>query len=587
MTFKAMSQDVARHGRKFQAAAWCGASIAIAIGIFGVVAWHSHSQWLWDAFPGMFYMKYNTALGFIASGAGLIAAIRGERRYTNAASAVVLAIGGVTLVEYLTETNIGLDELFLKDYWYPDNPLRGRMAPGVALALTCMGAALLLLAAEGRRSASHVMAMEGLAFIVLAAGATALAGYLTQSELAYSWGSAARVAKETSIGLTALGVGLVALIWQYQVFRVARVPLWLPALLCFIVLAIDFATPLGLAAGIAYVPIIFCSLWFTQPYMAFVFAAVTTALTVFGYLISSPGEYATWIPLANRAMSIMAMWFVATLVYLRRRAEHATERYMSELERSNQELDDFAYIASHDLKEPLRGLFNHASFLLEDYRDKLDDDGVRRLTRLGQLSQRMEQLINDLMYFSRLGRADLARQETDFNAVIADIQQMMETLLAERQARIVVPHPLPTIICDKTRVSEVFRNLITNAVKYNDKPEPSVEVGFHETITTPDGPEKNVFYVRDNGIGIERDFHQDIFRIFKRLHAPAAGEQAGSGVGLTFVKKIIERHGGRIWLESEPGQGTTFYFHLNSERKAPARGTHEPATVPVAVYSAG
>jgi light-regulated signal transduction histidine kinase (bacteriophytochrome) len=272
---------------------------------------------------------------------------------------------------------------------------------------------------------------------------------------------------------------------------------------------------------------------------------------------------------------------------MRRRTDLKLQRYMDQLERSNQELDDFAYIASHDLKEPLRGLFNHSSFLLEDYQDKLDEDGARRLKRLSQLSQRMERLVNDLLYFSRLGRTELAIQETDPNAVIAEIRLMMEAVLTERHARIVVPRPLPRIVCDKPRVTEVFRNLITNAVKYNDKSERRVEVGFREAVNTKNGPEWNVFYVRDNGIGIEAEFHGEIFRIFKRLNNTPDGQETGTGVGLTFVKKIVERHGGRIWLESEPGKGTTFYFNLNSERQAPTRQSNERDIVQVPVHSHG
>jgi signal transduction histidine kinase len=294
-----------------------------------------------------------------------------------------------------------------------------------------------------------------------------------------------------------------------------------------------------------------------------------------------------WLLVVNLVgLAFIIVMSVASILVMRRLAEKESA-YVSELERSNQELDDFAYIASHDLKEPLRGLFNHASFLLEDYRDKIDEDGVRRLNRLGQLCQRMEQLINDLMYFSRLGRAELAMQQTDFNDVIVEIQQMMETLLGERHARIVVPHALPRIVCDRTRVTEVFRNLITNAVKYNDKSERLVEIGFLTSVNTKERNEKDVFYVRDNGVGIDPQFHQEIFRIFKRLQAPAAGHEAGSGVGLTFVKKIVERHGGRIWLESEHGQGTTFYFHLNGKRNEPARNAHEHAIEPIPVHSAG
>jgi signal transduction histidine kinase len=448
----------------------------------------------------------------------------------------------------LAGVNLGIDEFVLRDYWYPDNPLRGRMAPSESLAFACFGGALLLLAAEERRKFSHVITIEVLAFVVLALGATALAGYLTQAEFAYSWGSAARVTTGAAVGLIGLGIGLVALIWKFLSIRIARVPLWIPILLCFLVLLLDLSTPLDLVAGIAYIPIIFCSLWFTQPYMAFIFAGITTALTVLAHFASPPGGVSLWVSIANRGMSIGALWFVATLVYLRQRAAQALAVTAVELARSNQELDDFAYIASHDLKEPLRGLFNHAQFLMEDYRDKLDKDAVRRLARLGALCQRMEGLINDLMYFSRLGRAELAMQQTDLNAVIADNEQTMDVFIDERHARIDVPLPLPTIVCDRTRTTEVFRNLITNAVKYNDNIRPTVEIGFKETA----GVERNVFYVKDNGLGIEADFHQEIFRIFRRLHSATANE-AGTGVGLTFVKKIIERQGGRIWLESEVG----------------------------------
>jgi signal transduction histidine kinase len=293
-----------------------------------------------------------------------------------------------------------------------------------------------------------------------------------------------------------------------------------------------------------------------------------------------------WLLVVNIIGLVLIVMAALAILFIGRLAEKEIV-YVGELERSNQELDDFAYIASHDLKEPLRGLFNHATFLLEDYKDKIDEDGVRRLTRLGLLCQRMEHLINDLMYFSRIGRADLAVLETDPNAVIAEIRQMMETVLNERHARIVVPGVLPRIVCDKTRVTEVFRNLITNAVKYNDKAERVVEIGFLESADSDQGAERNVFYVKDNGIGIDPEYHQEIFRIFKRLQNAADGPDNGTGVGLTFVKKIVERHGGRIWLESEPGKGTVFYFSLNRRRNEPARKSHERRIDPIPIHSAG
>jgi PAS domain S-box-containing protein len=257
--------------------------------------------------------------------------------------------------------------------------------------------------------------------------------------------------------------------------------------------------------------------------------------------------------------------FIGSLndVTARKEAEEGLRAYTQALERSNKELDDFAYIASHDLKEPLRGIHNHSRFLLEDNQDKLDEESTKKLNRLVYLSQRMERLVNDLLYFSRLGRQELAIGPTDMNAVIHDIENTLDIFLAERQARIVIPKSLPTVTCDKPRVTELFRNLITNAIKYNDKPEKMVEVGWLAQHASGQGVTyKNVFYVKDDGNGIAPEFHEEIFRIFKRLQGAKDGIEEGTGVGLTFVKKIVERHGGKIWLESRPGQGTIFYFTL-------------------------
>lgn len=250
-----------------------------------------------------------------------------------------------------------------------------------------------------------------------------------------------------------------------------------------------------------------------------------------------------------------------------KRASESLLRYTKDLERSNKELDDFAYIASHDLKEPLRGIHNHARFLLEDNADKLEQESVTRLGRLIYLSQRMERLVNDLLYFSRLGRQELAIQTTDVNDVIHDIESTLDQLLKECHVQISLPRPLPTIICDRIRVTELFRNLITNAIKYNDSQKKILEIGFLDSYPSPDGHKKrNVFYVKDNGRGIAPQFYNDIFRIFKRLQKAESGQEEGTGVGLTFVKKIIERHGGQIWLESEIDNGTVFYFTLEGEQ---------------------
>jgi light-regulated signal transduction histidine kinase (bacteriophytochrome) len=242
----------------------------------------------------------------------------------------------------------------------------------------------------------------------------------------------------------------------------------------------------------------------------------------------------------------------------------------AQLERSNSELDAFAYIASHDLKEPLRGIHNYSSFLIEDYADAIDEEGVSKLQTLMRLTQRMEDLIDSLLHFSRVGRVELSMHETNLNELVKNVIDVLNISLKDTQLDIRIPRALPTILCDRVQVSEVFSNLIGNAIKYNDKVDQWVEIGFLDSAQKKETGQDScqsqspiVFYVRDNGIGIKEKHLDAIFRIFKRLH-PSHRYRGGTGAGLTIAKKIVERHGGRIWVESTYGEGSTFYFTLHN-----------------------
>lgn len=241
-----------------------------------------------------------------------------------------------------------------------------------------------------------------------------------------------------------------------------------------------------------------------------------------------------------------------------RRAEQLV-RLNAELDERNRQLDSFAYVASHDLKEPLRGINNFSNFLLEDCAEQLDEQGLAYIRTMLRLTGRMESLLDSLLYYSRLSRADLHERELDMNAAVADAMEMLVARIQESGVKIKVKGPLPTVKGDADRLSEVFSNLISNAIKYNDKPQAEIEIGF--SGGEDGGPP--VFYVRDNGIGIAPEHHKLAFQIFKRLHGR---EEYGGGVGagLTIVRRIIERHGGSIWVDSELGRGTTFSFTLTS-----------------------
>ncbi|GHG28674.1 histidine kinase [Deinococcus indicus] len=246
------------------------------------------------------------------------------------------------------------------------------------------------------------------------------------------------------------------------------------------------------------------------------------------------------------------------------------ERSNADLERSNADLDAFAYIASHDLKEPLRGLHNYSVFLLEAYEHQLDEDGAAKLRTLVRLTQRMDALIDSLLLYSRVGRMDLSFRATDLNELMREVLDVLSPRLEQLRVNVQVAPDLPTLTVDRVRTGEIFSNLITNAMKYNDKPQPAVQIGTLRPEERADLPvpagvpdHATILFVSDNGIGIREKHFENIFRIFKRLHARDQFG-GGTGAGLTIVRKIVERHGGQIWVNSEYGQGSVFYFTLET-----------------------
>lgn len=255
-----------------------------------------------------------------------------------------------------------------------------------------------------------------------------------------------------------------------------------------------------------------------------------------------------------------ALWRAASEVVLRRAARLA--QLNEELVRSNLELDAFAYVASHDLKEPLRGIANYATFVLEDT-DGLDDRARDRLESIRRLSQRMDQLLDALLHFSQVGRDTLDVAPLGLDDVVDEAVALLRDRLRAAGATVVRPAPLPLVNGDAIRLHEVFVNLLSNAVKYR-RPDtrPVVEI-FARPGSKPSDPESTTveICVKDNGIGIPEERLEDIFKIFRRLHRrDAAG--GGAGVGLTIARKIVERHGGHLWAESDGEQGSTFRMTL-------------------------
>jgi light-regulated signal transduction histidine kinase (bacteriophytochrome) len=225
-----------------------------------------------------------------------------------------------------------------------------------------------------------------------------------------------------------------------------------------------------------------------------------------------------------------------------------------EIENRNKELDDFTYVVSHDLKEPLISVEGYSKILLNDYKDKIDDTGREYLGSIVQSSARMKNLINDLLTLSRLGRVAETLDTVSVDDVIKAILQDLQFTLKEKNVALHIGSPLPYVRYNETQLSMIFRNLISNAIKFNASAKPRIDISVTEEES------QYIFSVADNGIGIQSEYFEKIFMIFQRLHR--SEDYQGTGAGLTIVKRIVEKHRGRIWVDSVAEKGTTFYFTI-------------------------
>jgi light-regulated signal transduction histidine kinase (bacteriophytochrome) len=237
----------------------------------------------------------------------------------------------------------------------------------------------------------------------------------------------------------------------------------------------------------------------------------------------------------------------------RKRAEEALNKTLSDLERSNADLEQFAYVASHDLQEPLRMVSSYTQLLARRYKGRLDKDADEFIAYAVDGADNMQRLIYDLLSYSRVGTRGKPPEAVPADAALDRALDNLKIAVEESRA-VVERDPLPTITADDVQLTQVFQNLIANALKFRGDESPRVRVACEAR-----GNEW-IFSVRDNGIGIDPQYLERIFIIFQRLHK--RGQYPGTGIGLAMCKKIILRHGGRIWVESEPGKGSTFYFSL-------------------------
>jgi light-regulated signal transduction histidine kinase (bacteriophytochrome) len=235
----------------------------------------------------------------------------------------------------------------------------------------------------------------------------------------------------------------------------------------------------------------------------------------------------------------------------RKQEEQRRILLMHELEKANEELKNFAYVVSHDLKAPLRAISSLAEWLSTDYADKLDEAGKEQMRLLVGRVHRMDALIDGILLYSRVGRVTETLVAVDLDRLVRDV---IDSLAPPANIAITIASPLPTVVTEPTRILQVFQNLVSNAIKYMDKPEGRIHIACRTE------EESWCFSVADNGPGIRQQHFEKIFQLFQTL-APRDRVES-TGVGLALVKKIVEMYGGSVWVESEFGAGSTFFFTL-------------------------
>jgi two-component system CheB/CheR fusion protein len=232
------------------------------------------------------------------------------------------------------------------------------------------------------------------------------------------------------------------------------------------------------------------------------------------------------------------------------------KRAEEEIQKVNEELKNFVHVVSHDLKTPIISVQGFSSRLLRDYQEKLGEKGRTYLEQIKASARRMEVLVSDLLTLSRIGRVVSTFEEVPSLKIVRNVTTGLQDRLKDNRIELVVAdNNLPTINCDRERIYQVFENLLVNAIKFmGDTKNPEIEIGYE------DRGDFHRFYLRDNGIGIDPKYHREIFEMFYRLRE--IEDEEGTGLGLAIVERIVNNHGGNVWVESKKGKGATFYFTL-------------------------
>lgn len=530
--------------------------ITVLFGAVGLTGWIVNRPILGSFGSRYIPMSPNVALAFILLGMGLFFQLTGSSSRSARVSLLSIAllvsfVAIANLISFLTGFQTGVEELFPRQILSLDSRRYGAgpMSPLAAgnFLLDCAAVVLLLRAAPVSRRMSGYLSS-----LALGTNIVILLGYLYGTPLLYG-GGIRPIALPVAIAFVFFNVGIVSSVgsahFPLKYLAGSSVHALMLRTFLFVILVVSVTD------GVAYQ--VLSRLQFNQ--------ALLSALSALIYIGVGSVVISQIAGVIGGAMDRAETQRRKAEEELRKNRDHLEELVQertADLVRSNAELEQFAYVASHDLKEPLLSVSAYLKLLERRIKDKLNPEAEKFLTGAIDTATRMQALIGDLLVYSRAGRADRSFEPTDANRILGVVLSDLKTSLEQTRA-VITSDRLPEVMADPSQLTQLFQNLLANAIKFFAGDRPVVHVS-----AKPVG-RGWLFSIRDNGIGIPSEESEQIFEVFHRAHRD---KFSGTGIGLATCKKIVERHGGRIWVESQPGNGSTFYFTIGQKERSPASG---------------
>jgi signal transduction histidine kinase len=535
-------QDV----RRFSTADWIVAGTATFIMVDSLlicIGWWSHIRTLVQLNPTDAPTHINTAVGFFLMGFGELALLVRRRIVATAAAGVLIFLSCVELAEYAFGLNTGIDTLLAVPFIGLDALHPGRMPGNTLACFLLIGGAQVVLAKSGGGSNAAVTAAiimkslaGGIAFI-------ALLGYVAQLKSAYGWTDSVGMSITSWAGVLLVLSARIATLWQRDIVEKPGLPSWFLPFLATAVTSISIGLVWTLHSLIAAAFMTDTTYSERVHRMSLEITLSVGTLIVLGTISVLVAKHKAMLALQQAAQ-------LRLQVLKRSQVERELQVNNQHLARSNRDLEDFAYVASHDLKSPLSGINSAAKWLEEDLHDTLSGESKTILGLMRSRINRMEKLLDDLLTYSRAGRTDAAIGETNVAEIFASI---IEVLGPPAHIKVRVEGQLPVIVTASAQLEQVLRNLVNNAIKHHDKPAGEVVLSVQHVGDFVE------FIVRDDGPGILPQFHEKIFQLFQTLKR--RDEVEGSGMGLAVVKKLVEQQNSRITVHSQGnGSGSEFRF---------------------------